>query len=750
MKQYAEKISLFFLCFLFVLSSLVIPIPVSAETTTTQSISIDETTASADDTIKDVTLAPGKDQSQLNFTWYSKSASEPQVQLALKSDMSGSEFPVDKAQTFNGEKSNGNDEYISNKVTVTGLKQGVEYVYRIGDGTNWSQVNSCTTQDISSGFNFLLAGDPQIGAGGDLAKDGAGWLDTLNKATNKFSNFSFIMSVGDQVNNGSELNGQSNELEYDEFFKPDQLKNMPVSTIPGNHESYGSGHITHFNLPNMSDKYGIFTDNGYESDKSSGTTGNDYYYVYGNTLFMMLNSNDINAQDHKAFMQEAIAANPNIKWKIAAMHHSIYSSANHEADEDIAARRVTHPEVFEDLGIDVVLSGHDHSYTRTYQMSAGEAVNVEDAKDGKVTDPKGVLYISTNSASGSKYYELQQPDVNNYYEAKKEQDHVPTFSDVNIKDNSFTITTYRTDTMEAIDTYTINKQAFKQVRLGGSNRYETSVKISQNGWTNADSAVLVSGEAFADALSAAPFSKQINAPILLTSNDSLDKNTAAELSRLKVKKAYIIGGTGVVSSPVENSIKTMGINTERISGSDRYATSLAVAKQISSPGQVFIASGNGFADGISISSYAALSGSPILLTDGSQLSDDALQYIKDNKSTPYIIGGTGVINDSIVKNLEAERISGPDRYATNLAVLNKFNDKYNLSNIYLASGSEFADALCGSASAGKENAPVVLLNTNNYSAIKNYVKSKTANTNRIDILGGEGVVSQDIVNQILQ
>lgn len=90
--------------------------------------------------------------------------------------------------------------------------------------------------------------------------------------------------------------------------------------------------------------------------------------------------------------------------------------------------------------------------------------------------------------------------------------------------------------MEAIDTYTINKQAFKQVRLGGSNRYETSVKISQNGWTNADSAVLVSGEAFADALSAAPFSKQINAPILLTSNDSLDKNTAAELSRLKVKK----------------------------------------------------------------------------------------------------------------------------------------------------------------------------------------------------------------------
>lgn len=750
MKQYAEKIALFFLCFSVVLSSLVISMPISAETTTTQSTGIDQTAPSADDTIKDVTFAPGKDQSKLNFTWYSKSTSEPQIQVALKSDMSGSEFPVDKAQTFNGEKSDGNDGYTSNKVTVTGLKQGVEYVYRVGEETNWSQVNSYTTRDISNGFNFLLAGDPQIGAGGDLAKDGAGWLDTLNKATNKFSNFSFIMSVGDQVNNGSELNEQSNELEYDEFFKPDQLKNMPVAAIPGNHESYGAGHITHFNPPNMSDKYGIFTDNGYESDKSSGTTGNDYYYVYGNTLFMMLNSNDINAQDHKAFMQEAIAANPNVKWKIAVMHHSIYSSANHETDEDIAARRVTHPEVFEDLGVDVVLSGHDHSYTRTYQMSAGEAVNVEDAKDGKVTNPKGVLYISTNSASGSKYYELQQPDMNNYYEAKKEQDHVPTFSDVSIKNNSFTITTYRTDTMEVIDTYTINKQTFKQVRLCGSNRYETSVKISQNKCANADSAVLVSGEAFADAISAAPFAKQINAPILLTSNNSLDKNTEAELSRLKVKKVYIIGGTGVVSSSVENVLKTMGINIGRISGSDRYATSLAVAKQISSPEQVFIVSGKGFADGISISSYAALSESSILLTDGNQLSDGALQYIKDNKSTPYIIGGIGVVNDSIVKNLGAERISGPDRYATNLAILNKFDDKYNLSNIYLASGSEFADALCGSAAAGEENAPVVLLDKNNSNDIKNYIKSKTANTNQIDILGGEGVVSQDIVNQILQ
>lgn len=385
-------------------------------------------------------------------------------------------------------------------------------------------------------------------------------------------------------------------------------------------------------------------------------------------------------------------------------------------------------------------------------MKAGEAVSVEDAKDGKVTNPEGVLYITANSASGSKYYEIKEPDQNNYYEAVKWQEHVPTFSDVKVDDNNFTITTYRTDTMEAIDTYTITKtvSSLKQVRLGGLNRYETSAKISQNKWSSADSAVLVSGQSFADALSAAPLAKQLSAPILLTSNNLLDKDTSAELSRLKVKKVYIIGGTGAVSNSVANSVKNMKIDVERISGANRYATSLAVAKQIGKSAQVFIASGKGFADGLTISSYAALSESPILLVDGSHLDNDILQYIKENGSKSYVIGGTGVISENIVKSLKAERISGADRYATNTAVLNKFNDNYDLSNIYFASGSDFADALCGSSAAGKEKAPIVLVGKINSGDTKNYIKSKLDSASQITILGGEGAISKDTVNQFLQ
>ena len=306
--------------------------------------------------------------------------------------------------------------------------------------------------------------------------------------------------------------------------------------------------------------------------------------------------------------------------------------------------------------------------------------------------------------------------------------------------------------MTSIDSYTINKtNSHKNVsRIAGQDRYETAAKISQNNWDEAGAAVLVSGQSFADALSAAPFAKSKNAPILLTSSDTLSDSTKAELSRLKVRTVYIIGGTGVVSDSIENSLRNMKLVVKRISGNDRYATSLAVAKQIGSPKQVFIASGEGFADGLSVSSYASLSGSPILLTNGKELSSDILEYVKDNSSTPYVIGGEGVVDDSIVSGLGAERISGTDRYSTNLAVLDKFDGKYDMSNIYLASGNDFADALSGSAAAGEKNAPIVLVGGSDLSNTKNYIQKKLNGVGQITILGGEASIPQNTANELLQ
>jgi len=76
-------------------------------------------------------------------------------------------------------------------------------------------------------------------------------------------------------------------------------------------------------------------------------------------------------------MKNAIAANPGAVWKIAVFHHAPYSEAFHY-DESIEAgekeKRFNLTLVFDELGIDVALSGHDHSYTRTYHMRDNEPI----------------------------------------------------------------------------------------------------------------------------------------------------------------------------------------------------------------------------------------------------------------------------------------------------------------------------------------------------------------------------------------
>ncbi|KHD34892.1 phosphohydrolase [Clostridium acetobutylicum] len=400
----------------------------------------------------DIVLSPGSDPSQLNFNWYSNNSNAtPTVEVALKSDANGSDFPTNKCSTFTGKTSQGNLNFTSNKVSVSGLKPSSQYVYRLGDGSNWSSTYTFTTHDTSQ-YSFLFAGDPQIGASGDIVSDGAGWKSSLDKMTGTFSDTSFLISLGDQVNNGKELNGQSNETEYSQYFAPDEFKSLPVASIAGNHETYGVGHNTHFNAPNLSNTYGAFS--------SAPTTGTDYYFTYGNTLYLMLNSNDMNEAEHEAFIKDAINKNPNVTWKVAVLHHSVYSSADHETDTDIIQRRSDLPPIFDEFGIDVVLDGHDHCYTRSYQMKGGQALKDQTVdKDGRIINPKGTLYITANSASGSKYYEMKEPNQNNYYEAKKEQLHEPTVSRVSVTSNSFKIDTYRTDTMTQTDSYTLVKSS---------------------------------------------------------------------------------------------------------------------------------------------------------------------------------------------------------------------------------------------------------------------------------------------------
>ncbi|MFD3156892.1 cell wall-binding repeat-containing protein [Haloimpatiens sp. FM7330] len=142
-------------------------------------------------------------------------------------------------------------------------------------------------------------------------------------------------------------------------------------------------------------------------------------------------------------------------------------------------------------------------------------------------------------------------------------------------------------------------------RLSGINRYETNISIVKNGWSESSNVVLANGQDYPDALCAAPLANAKNAPIILTAKDHINTSAINELSRLKTKNVYIIGGTGVVSSEIEEKLKSLGINCIRLAGKNRYETSVRIAEQIGTSNGIVVASGENFPDALSIAPIAA-------------------------------------------------------------------------------------------------------------------------------------------------
>lgn len=286
----------------------------------------------------------------------------------------------------------------------------------------------------------------------------------------------------------------------------------------------------------------------------------------------------------------------------------------------------------------------------------------------------------------------------------------------------------------------------EMVRLSGNDRYETCVKISQAGWKTAENAVLATGEDFPDALCAAPLAKKYNAPILITNHNTLNAYVEKEIERLGVKNIFIIGGTGAVSQEIEDKLTAKGIKCIRIKGNDRYETSAAIANYMGISKEVVVATGENFPDALSIASYAALKGMPILLTKSNKLPDSISKYIaKSGVTKSYVIGGTAVINDSVFNALPgSERLSGNDRYATNAAILEKFASEFDLSSVYFATGENFPDALTGSALAASMKAPIILVNSKIAEGTAKFVQENINKIKTAYALGGSSLVPDSI------
>ena len=582
-----------------------------------------------------VSLTPGADETQLNFAWYSKDAdgaATPVVHFGTDrnnlASFEGASAAVDSSLT-DGEA------YSYNHVTVTGLQPNTTYYYTVEKSGAETEVQTYTTGDFESA-QILYVGDPQIGAskgqpqnGEELVadsgaantaarNDGFAWDRTLDIAVEQNPGLDFVISAGDQVNK----TGQAKEEEYAGYLAPDALASLPVATTIGNHDSLNPDYMYHFYNPNQT---------GYGETEAGG----DYYYSYGSGLFIVLNTNNYNVAEHEQAIREAVASDPDATFRIVTIHQDIYGSGLDHSDTDGMILRTQLTPIFDEYDIDVVLQGHDHTYSRTkllygdgqthgtYEFrlnvdgsdydwdnayntqtdeqiplypeegdTAGQAAHdafqadnncytIEDVEGNTVTNPQGILYMTANSASGSKFYELISSQQD--YVAARSQNWLPSYSVINLTADSFSIDTYQiTDngTVEKIDdTFTIRKTAdtaavtvdgeaaeVATANVGGETYYRLrDLATAVNGtadqfnveWENG--VIVITGEAYTtEAL--APAAEATGSAISLTIEVDGETVTtsAAEINGNNYVPASLLAELGVTAS-VSNG--TLAITT---------------------------------------------------------------------------------------------------------------------------------------------------------------------------------------------
>ncbi|GAA0127471.1 hypothetical protein UT300019_33760 [Clostridium sp. CTA-19] len=279
-----------------------------------------------------------------------------------------------------------------------------------------------------------------------------------------------------------------------------------------------------------------------------------------------------------------------------------------------------------------------------------------------------------------------------------------------------------------------SNKTIKEKILAGETRYESAVAVSKEGWETSENAILVNSTALVDALAATPYAKMKNAPILLTEKDNLTEATKEELVRLGVNNITIVGGNNVVSKNVEKTLSDMGIKVERLSGNDRYETSLNVAKVLDIKSVAIVNGMDGrLADAMSIAAPASENDMAIVLSDGNSLKG-VENFIKENKTNEtYVIGGQSVISNNIEISLNAKRLGGENRLETNAKVLKEFYESKDIKNIYLTKDgsiqeNQLVDALSAGPLAAKESSPVMLIGNELSKGQKEFLSSKQIQT----------------------
>ncbi len=393
-----------------------------------------ESGLATDSPVKNLTVQPGNNHGELNFTWFSTSGEAGQL-LIEKAPADTAHFATPSSYTSSVTPSVSVPNYYRNRVTVKGLEPGTDYIYQIGNSGNSSDIYSIHYADYNaSEFSFAITSDQELGIGDDmLGIHEIAWSDTLTTFGQYMGNSAFMLSLGDQVGKADMPD------QYDSFLDQTVLYSYPLVPVVGNHDEASSYWGDHFFVPNQT------------TNASAHGNDGDYWFRWGNVLFVVLNTCSLQDPDsHEDTMTAAYAANPDARWKVVLSHYSAVS--NVERYQGMAAAWIDPFDDLErDFDIDLFLCGHDHLYSRGQLLTAYQAEDVP--TDNTYTNPINPIHVIFSTATGCIYRDPYGLDDIDY---SLQTEH-PQISIANVSHNEFNIITYDADTMSVVDDFTIYK-----------------------------------------------------------------------------------------------------------------------------------------------------------------------------------------------------------------------------------------------------------------------------------------------------
>lgn len=280
-------------------------------------------------------------------------------------------------------------------VNFTGLEPDTLYVYRVGDGTNWSAWNHFrTASDQVQPFSFIYFGDAQNAVKAHCSR-------VFREAFSDAPRARFTLHAGDMINRGNR------DAEWGEWYDAAGWVNamIPMICIPGNHE-YDVNRVdpppeeVGKNIRSLArrwDERFEYPENGPVEFQEKAKETVYYLDFHGVRIIAMNSMEDISIQ--AKWLEQVLADNPN-QWTIVTHHHPVYSASERRDNPEL--RDAWQP-IYDKYRVDIVLQGHDHSYGRTGLM-AHQGRPTKNVASGRRTRGQkgGTLYVV--SVSGPKLY----------------------------------------------------------------------------------------------------------------------------------------------------------------------------------------------------------------------------------------------------------------------------------------------------------------------------------------------------------